>query len=934
MAERRLTRQELVRRRRRSGFVGRRGEISTFRANLSRNPEADDYQFLHHVHGIAGVGKTSLLQQWAAIAGEHGAATVHLADAVHSAVEGMAAISERLSRQELPLKRFEKLLASYRQRLHEAQQALRAQPLQEESVSDQSAPPSLPGTLAAQVGLAGLGMVPVVGAFAGAIDAAQVVEGAQRLRSAVGSRMRSLDDMQLLLDPVGTLTPVFLEDLADLAERRPWVVLFIDVYERTGLVLDAWLRDIAFTDAHGALPANVQIVLAGQGRLNARFWGDWLDLVNDVSLDVFTEQEARALVALQGITAEQVVEVILSLSGRLPVLLQTLAQARPFDAGAVEDPSGTAVERFLKWETDPARRAAALACALPLRFNEDVYRAVVPSEATEQYAWVRRLAFVTDRAGQCRYHDVVRTPMLRLQRTQSPTRWQQDHTSLAELYRGWRLRREEGLPADERWTDLLWREYRCNETYHRLCADPRQALPEALMEITEACEQEGGAVRRWSQLLIQAAADTADDSLAVWGDRLAFAPEEEPSAVLGTLGALLGHPGLPITGQVQARLVRGRAHRSAQRYAQAHVDFAAALALAPDNAEAYVERALTYLLTDQPEQALSDYSRAITLDPELDWAFLGRARALRTQGRIEEALQDLDRALAIDPEYAAAHAERSLNLWQTHRRDDAVQAMARAAEHGPATSWYRLMWLHYLSQLGRHAEVDKHIEQLLTQAGDNPPVHRSDLLAYRGWALHCLDRDSEALAQLEQAAALTATVSAAFGRYGWVLWEASRLEEAEQSFSRALSEVPDIPWCLGGRGITRLYDGRWDEAVDDLARSFAQQFDIPAAAAETQLAQPLVNLLRDHLDSDRAAITAAIRLLAILCVQTEWPGLARSVGSVLLQRPSPRLLVGGVRIMRQVDAMLREQSRDSDDWTLRLIRPILRLLDHHEPRPS
>lgn len=933
MTEQRLTRQELVRRRRRSGFVGRRGEISTFRANLGRRPEADDYQFFHYVHGIAGVGKTSLIQQWAAIADEHGAATVHLADAVHSAVEAMTAISERLSRQELPLKKFEKLLASYRQRSHEAQQTLRAQPLQEEYVVSQPAPLSPSTTLAAQVGLAGLGMVPVVGTFAGNIDAAQLAEGAQRLRSAVGSRTRSLDDMQLLLDPVGALTPVFLQDLGDLAERRPWVVLFIDVYERTGVVLDAWLRDIAFTDLHGTLPANVQIVLAGQGRLNARLWGDWLDLVNDISLDIFTEQEARALVALQGVTTEQVVEVILSLSGRLPILLQTLAQARPLDVGGVEDPSGTAVERFLKWESDPARRAAALACALPLGFNEDVYRAIVPPEAAEHYAWMRQLAFVTDSAGQCRYHQVVRAPMLRLQRTQSPTRWQMDHTSLAELYRRWRLRREESLSANERWTDPLWREYRCNETYHWLCADPRKALPQALMEITVACEQEGGAVRRWSQLLMQAAADTADESLAAWGDRVASTAEEEPPAVLGILDALLSHPALSISGQVQARLVRGRTHRSAQQYAQAHADFAAALALAPDTAEAHAEHAFTYLLTDQPEQALSDYSRAITLDPELDWAYVGRARALRTQGRTEQALQDLDRALAIAPRYAAAHAERSLNLWQTHRRDDALQAMVQAAEHGPETFWYRLMWLRYLGQLGRHAEVDRHIERFLTQAADNPPGHRGVLLAYRGWALHCLNRDSEALLQLEQARALATTIPSVLERYGWVLWEVGRLAEAEQCFSRALSEEPD-PWCLGGRGITRLYDGRWDEAVDDLARSFAQQLDIPAATAETQLAQPLVTLLREHLDSDRAAITAAIRLLAILCVQTEWPRLARSVGSVLLLRPSPRLLVGGARIMRQVDAMLREQGRDSDDWTRRLIRPTLRLLDRHEPQPS
>lgn len=62
MAEERLSRQELIRRRRRSGFVGRRGEMNAFRENLDRNPEGDDYQFLFHVRGNAGVGKTSLVR--------------------------------------------------------------------------------------------------------------------------------------------------------------------------------------------------------------------------------------------------------------------------------------------------------------------------------------------------------------------------------------------------------------------------------------------------------------------------------------------------------------------------------------------------------------------------------------------------------------------------------------------------------------------------------------------------------------------------------------------------------------------------------------------------------------------------------------------------------------------------------------------------------
>jgi hypothetical protein len=95
--------------------------MSAFRDNLARHPSGDDYQFFFHVRGNPGVGKTSLLRQWEAVAREQVAATVYLDDGVHSAVEAMA--HDRLGPQGLQLRGFDKLLATLRQREHEAQWA-------------------------------------------------------------------------------------------------------------------------------------------------------------------------------------------------------------------------------------------------------------------------------------------------------------------------------------------------------------------------------------------------------------------------------------------------------------------------------------------------------------------------------------------------------------------------------------------------------------------------------------------------------------------------------------------------------------------------------------------------------------------------------------------------------------------------------------------
>lgn len=123
MARNRLSRQELIRLRRREGFVGRRGEIAAFRDNFARAVEDPAHQFLFHVHGQAGVGKTSLVRQFEEAARGHSAPTAYVDETVHDVPEAMAAISAQLAAQGHPLKVFDKLLTTYRERRHEAEAA-------------------------------------------------------------------------------------------------------------------------------------------------------------------------------------------------------------------------------------------------------------------------------------------------------------------------------------------------------------------------------------------------------------------------------------------------------------------------------------------------------------------------------------------------------------------------------------------------------------------------------------------------------------------------------------------------------------------------------------------------------------------------------------------------------------------------------------------
>ncbi|MFF4369950.1 tetratricopeptide repeat protein [Streptomyces sp. NPDC001594] len=807
MAGRGPSRQELIRRRRSSGFIGRQGQVAAFRDAMRRPPD-EGTQFLFHVRGPAGVGKSTLVRQLETIAREGQAVTAYVDESVADPIEAMEVVSGQFAQQGAPLKAFDKLLATYRQRRHEADAGMGAAAA--DPASGGAPAPSPSSVVASQLGLVGLGMIPGVGAFTGAVDPNQVAAGADRVRALLSTRLRHHGDVELILSPLDVLTPVFLEELSEAARRHPWIVLFFDTYERTGPMLDTWLRDIIVTDRHGELPANVLVTLAGQSRLAAHCWGDWHDLVTDWPLEVFTDTEARALLTGKGVTDERVVEVILRLSERLPVLVSTLAETQPGSVEEIGDPSGTAVERFLKWETDPARRAAALVCAFPQQLDEDVYRAAVEEEAAELFGWLRSMPFVTDRSGHCRYHEVVRSAMLRLQRRQSPTRWQQLHTRLADAFSRRRDRLEEApAPPDGWWQDETWRGHRLQETYHRLCADPRGALPDALRELLDAYDHGLTTLRRWADTLDQAARDTESEDLTDWGERLRTALEQ-PEPGIAVLTLLLAGSRLDTAGRCVAFTLRGRDHRNAERYPEALADYAQALALDTGAARAHYGRGRTHELTERFEEAAEDYTRAIELDPDAQ-SLVNRGACHFNLGRTEEAMADLDRAIVLAPDSYEAYVYRGALHRDTGRFAEARADFDRAIAAEPDSTWALVIRAFFLIATKRYEEALSDLDRAVELAPEDVWGHR-----LRGECHWHQDRYEEAVADYTRALELEPDHPRALAGRGSAFRLMGRYGEALADLSRAIELSPDDAWTLAERGVTYQLTDRYEEALSDL----------------------------------------------------------------------------------------------------------------------
>nr|WP_063762156.1 tetratricopeptide repeat protein [Streptomyces bicolor] len=847
--------QQLIGRRSRAGFVGRGAERAAFRANFDTQPDDERHRFLFHVHGNAGVGKTFLLRELEQIARERGALTAHVDEHAGSVPEALEAISRQFEAQGRRFKDLDRLLTAYRERWHEAELAAATAPPLEAPT------PSAASVAVARAGVVGLGMVPGIGAFAGALDPAQLAQGADRLRSGIGARFRSHEDAQLVLAPESVLTPVLLDELSQAASAAPWIVLFFDTYERTGRFLDGWLHTVMTTERYGSLPATLMVVTAGQLPFDSARWGGFGDFMTDLPLQPFTEPEARDLLAGKGVLAEPVVSEVLRLTGGLPVLVSTLAESRPAVPTDVGDPSATAVERFLRWEADPVRRSVALACALPRVLDADVFRAVVEppdAELDGLYAWLRGLPFVSERGGRVRYHDVVRSPMLRLQRQQAPRTWVTRQQALASVFRQWRTEAEAGRGAEELWADDGWRELRLAELYHLLCAGERSALTSVLTDVVDACEQGESVVARWVWVLVEAGWDAETRAVAEWGRRLGEAlggggtaaaldlvlretgVERDPGALGQMVDLTALARGIVTFGGVavsdQGAPPGARPHRPQPQQAQPHPvpsewsradgwagspqgagadEYGWQVLLGPAvAARAYRTRAIAHDLAGDQRAAVTALDRALELAPDDPHSLALRGEYHRVLEAYDEAVRDLDRALTLNPADAFAAASRGAIHYSRGELEEALADLDRAVRLKPDYPW----------ALVRRARVHRALGDAVRQLADLDRAVAMDpdwawVRCERGDALRVAGRDEEALADYDHALALEPGYGTARASRGASLANLGRPEEALAELDRVLERRPSYAWALLRRAAVHRQLGDDAQAAADEARA-------------------------------------------------------------------------------------------------------------------
>ena len=750
-ASQRISRTVVLRRQAAAQFVGRREQLLLFAQNLDKDPNPDSgpdpAEFLFHVRGVGGVGKSTLLTQWREEAQRAGALTALVDDTdVQGPETALIALARQLARQAGPLKEFDRAVEQHRRVLQASAVVAPAQPPADDSTS-------LPARIAAQAVLGAASVLPGAGVVTAMASPDLLAQGADRIATGLRRRRPSRTPDEVMV------SQAFVAELWHLCERRqhPWVVLFIDTWEQTGHYLDAWLRD-ALDGAFGELPLELIIVLAGRDELSEREWGPLRSSVVDVPLDVFTEQEAKDLLAARGVTDPGVVDAVLHLSMRLPLLVALLAQAHPDAADDVvltgTDMVEQAVERFLYWIPDPGRRELVLAAALPQQLNYDLFTVAASDVGPSDWEWLLHQPFVSGRGDFKQYHAVVRTSMLRRRRTHAPQAWAQAHTRIARAHAAGRTAAERELPASSLWGNARWRQLLLDETYHRLCADPVGHLHLALEHTVRAAGEASATLTSWADMLAQAAADTEHAELARWAELLHSAGAA-PQPVLETL-SVLSVPGLPTrvrawalthrgrqlhsedrgdealadldqavamaAGLPRALAYRGNLHSRHNRHSLALADLTAALALDPGDAWARARRGEAHREAGRLDEAVSDFTAALALNPHSEWTLAQRGQAHRKAGRLDEAVADFTAALALAPDYTWALASRG----QTHRQaghpDQAVADLTAALALSPAIVWMTCELVAAYRQNGQTDRARMMLDTVARLHGTEPAV--------------------------------------------------------------------------------------------------------------------------------------------------------------------------------------------------------------------
>ena len=278
-----------------------------------------------------------------------------------------------------------------------------------------------------------------------------------------------------------------------------------------------------------------------------------------------------------------------------------------------------------------------------------------------------------------------------------------------------------------------------------------------------------------------------------------------------------------------------------------------ALDVAPDNVEAWYQRAEQFRAKGETDVALAAFSKSLTLQPNHMRAHLARANLLITQGDYAKALADAEyvhRAVPKDP-------EATFLIWQIamFRGDKAAAKAAGEQAFGALTSVPEpiimkepsLLRIASLVSVARR-DYERGLRYLQRFVELRPNDHQMRKVLGQ---IQLQTGDAKAAAstffELSKVMPRDADVFAALGRsYS----QTNRFNEATTAFERAVALAPTDRGLVAPLALSRIGAGDTDAGLNDLAPTG----DTPAITPEAGVLYAMLQLKRGNLGEAKTSI--------------------------------------------------------------------------------
>ena len=123
------------------------------------------------------------------------------------------------------------------------------------------------------------------------------------------------------------------------------------------------------------------------------------------------------------------------------------------------------------------------------------------------------------------------------------------------------------------------------------------------------------------------------------------------------------------------------------RYEDALVYYGNALRLKPDYSEALLSKGNVFYALKRYDEAIAHYDQALGLKPDYAEGWFNKGVALNELKRYDEAIAHYDQALSLKPDYAEGWSNKGVTLHQLNRYDEAIAHYDQALSLKPDIDW-------------------------------------------------------------------------------------------------------------------------------------------------------------------------------------------------------------------------------------------------------